>query len=113
MEKITSEKTITKQDNGKEISLKAGEIIQIELEENGSTGYVWQIDNLDKTYFELVAEETRKTETENNLVGAPVVGVWKIKALKKGSSSVKMDYFRSWEGRESAVDHFAVDLEIN
>jgi predicted secreted protein len=113
MQNSNGKTIVTKQDSGKEISLKAGEVFQIELEENGSTGYVWQIDNLDQNYFELLSEDTKKTTTDNNLVGAPVIGIWQIKALKQGSSSIKMDYSRPWEGKESAVDHFAVNLEIN
>lgn len=113
MKKSISTHTITKQDNGKEVSVNVGDIIQIELEENGTTGYVWQIDNLDKTYFELVSEDTKKTTADNNIAGAPVIGIWQIKALKQGSSSIKMDYFRPWEGRESAIDHFVVNLRVN
>jgi inhibitor of cysteine peptidase len=112
MKKSISSHTITKQDNGKEFSVNVGDSIQIELEENGTTGYVWQIDNLDKKYFELVLEDTRNTTRDNKIVGTPVIGIWQIKTLRKGSASIKMNYFRSWEGKESTIDHFAVDLRI-
>jgi inhibitor of cysteine peptidase len=113
MQNSNKKVTITKQENGKEVSVKEGDIIQIELEENGSTGYIWQIDNLDKSYFELLSEDTRKTTTDNNLVGVPVVGIWQIKVLKQGAPSIKMDYYRPWEGRESAIDHFVLNLRVN
>lgn len=113
MKNTNGKAIITKQDSGKEVSVNVGDTIQIELEENGSTGYIWQIDNLDKNYFELILEDTKKTTTDSNLAGAPVIGVWQIKVLKKGSAGIKMDYFRPWEGRDTAIDHFEVNFRIN
>jgi predicted secreted protein len=45
-------------------------------------------------------------------VGAPVMGVWLMKAKNKGSTEIKMDYYRIWEGKDKATEHFSVKLLI-
>ena len=102
---------ITKQDNGKEIRVKAGDTIRIELEAIGTAGYGWYTDKLDSTYLELLSEETRAMSEEGK-TGAPVTIIWRFNALKKGNTSISMDYYRKWEGIENAVDHFSIKITI-
>ena len=101
--------TLTAKDNGKEIQVKVGTIIELSLEELGSAGYTWEFDRLDEKHFELVKTETRPL---SNLLGAPVLKTWWLKAKNPGESHLALDYFRSWEGRAKAVDHFLVKVNI-
>lgn len=102
--------TITEGDNGKEITLHEGERFRIELEELGSAGYNWYFDNLDEEQLELISKSTRAIS--DGEVGAPVMGVWLMKAKNKGSTEIKMDYYRIWEGKDKATEHFSVKLLI-
>ena len=102
--------TITKQDNGKEITVKPGDIIHIELEEMGAAGYSWFVDNLNTEYLEMLSKKT-KLISEGKL-GAPVLGVWLFRAKKKGSVEINMDHYRVWEGKEKATEHFSIKLLI-
>ena len=102
--------TITKGDNRKEITLHEGERFRIKLEELGSAGYNWYFDNLDEEQLELISKSTRAIS--DGEVGAPVMGVWLMKAKNKGSTEIKMDYYRIWEGKDKATDHFSVKLLI-
>lgn len=102
--------TITKGDNGKVITLHEGERFRIELEELGSAGYNWYFDNLDEEQLELISKSTRAIS--NGEVGAPVMGVWLMKAKNKGSTEIKMDYYRIWEGKDKATEHYSVKLLI-
>lgn len=103
---------ISKEDINKEITVGVGDVIQIELEAAGATGYWWYIDNLDKEYLNLASEETKQQNADSNLAGAPVMGIWVFKALKAGETEIKMDYYRNWEEKESASDHFLIKLKI-
>jgi predicted secreted protein len=76
----------------------------------GSAGYGWYVDNLDKEHLELVSKETKVISKGE--VGAPVMGVWLFEAKKKGSSEIKMDYYRVWEGKDKATEHFSIKLTI-
>jgi len=102
--------TIIKGDNGKRIILREGERFRIELEELGSAGYNWYFDNLDEEQLELISKSTRAIS--GGEVGAPVMGVWLMKAKSKGSTEIKMDYCRIWEGKNKAIEHFSVKLLI-
>jgi predicted secreted protein len=101
--------TLTEKDNGKEIQVKVGTIIELSLEELGSAGYTWEFDQLDEKHFELLKTETRPL---SNLPGSPVLGIWQLKAKNAGESQLALDYFRSWEGRAKAVKHFLVKVNI-
>jgi len=101
--------TLQEKDNGKEIQVKVGTIIELSLKELGSAGYKWEFDRLDEKHFELVKRETRPL---SNLLGAPVLITWRLKAKNPGESQLALDYFRSWEGRDKAVKHFLVKVNI-
>ena len=112
-EAMTGDKIIivNKQDNGKEIKTGVGNVIQIELEVLGSAGYKWHLDSLNAGYLELISEET-KAFSDKEKIGAPVLGIWRFKTLKKGFTEIKMDYYRVWEGKDSATEHFGIILTI-
>ena len=101
--------TLQEKDSGKEIQVKVGTIIELSLKELGSAGYTWEFDRLDEKHFELVKTETRPL---SNLLGAPVLITWRLKAKNPGESQLALDYFRSWEGRAKAVNHFRVKVNI-
>ncbi len=102
--------TITQEDNGKSMTVKLGDKIRIELKELGSAGYGWYFENLDKEHLELVLKET-KVISEGK-VGASVMAVWLFETKKEGSSEIKMDYYRNWEGIEKAAERFRVKVTV-
>src|SRR4030042_638898 len=108
-----NEKTIIikKQDSGKELKIKCGDVVQIELKGLGSAGYWWYVDKLNLKYLEFLSEETRAIS--EGKIGAPVLGIWRFKAHGKGYVEIKMDYYRKWEGIEKAVEHFLIKLSID
>jgi predicted secreted protein len=112
-DKFTAEGKVTvqKEQSGQAITVKAGDLIQIELAELGSAGYSWDIDNLDSQYLELISEETRKISEEGK-IGAPVIRVWYFKAKKLGQTEIKMNYYRKWEGVKKSQDHFFIRINI-
>ncbi len=100
--------------NGKKIELKVGEEIDIELEGAGATGYWWYFDGLDYSFFELAGEETRaRDKDEKEMVGRPVIGIWKLRAIKPGRSIIRMKYYRAWEKSQKAIDQFEVSVNIS
>src|SRR5271157_590257 len=69
-----------KEDGGREVQVKSGDVIQVELQGAGGTGYWWYVTNLDKTRVELVSEETKPVSPDKKLLGGPTRGVWRFKA---------------------------------
>lgn len=101
---------LTKQDSGKEIEVRLGDIIQIELQEMGGAGYQWHLQDLDADCVRFVSEETKVPS--QGKVGAPALGIWKFEVIKQGSTEIQMDHYRPWEGIKRSTDHFSVRLNI-
>jgi len=111
--KFAAEETIIihKKQNGREITVKTGNSIRIELPEIGSAGYRWYIDHFNSQYLELISEETGEISEEGK-IGAPVMHRWLFKAKKVGQTEIKMDYYRQWEGLEKSREHFFIKINI-
>ena len=108
--------TVTKEQSGREIALKVGDILLIELPAKGGTGYSWAAEETFPPYLKLLDQTTRQL-TEGRpggpvRVGGPVMQVWRFKAERPGAGEINMAYFRPWEGVGKAVDHFRLKLHI-
>jgi predicted secreted protein len=101
--------TVGKDQNGQEIAVRSGDTIEVQLKGMGGTGYWWYLDDLPVDYLELVSEKTTFPEGR---AGAPVTGVWRLKAKEPGHTQIKMDYYRKWEGIRQAADHFVITINI-
>ena len=104
---------LTKNDNGRNISISIGSIIEIELSTPAGTGYEWSVANLDQQYLELIKEETIVTQTDRDKVGQPVVKKWYLRALRSGVTEVIMGLYRSWEGKDRPGDLFNIHIDIS
>jgi len=102
--------TVTKEQGGREIALKVGNILRIELPGRGGTGYSWLVEDTFAPYLKLMDQATEKVGERRP--GSPVMQVWRFKAEKPGATEIKMAYYRSWEGVGKAVDHFLIKLHI-
>ena len=98
--------------NGREIKVRADSMIQIELEQAGAAGYMWENQDLDKKHFELVSVKTQEPPEKLGLVGAPIIKTWLIIVKEKGRSELRFIHFRPWEGKEKAADKFALKVRI-
>jgi predicted secreted protein len=102
--------TVTKAQSGREIALKEGDILQIELPAQGGTGYSWFFEANGAPHLQLMSESSRAVSAPRP--GSPVMQVWRFKAEKPGITRIKMAYYRSWEGAGTAKNHFLLRLHI-
>jgi len=98
--------------NGKEIKVRTGGTIQVELQEPGATGYSWGIQALDTKHFKLLGIRTEARNNGGGLVGTPVMKIWSVGAIKEGKSKLKFLLYRPWEGEKSAEDSFVLNVCI-
>ena len=101
---------VTKADNGKEITVIAGEVFEVRLERSGGTGYSWEIADPDETHLKVLS--STDTPLKDGLLGGPMLKKWRIKAVKTGNTELKILLYRSWEGIEKAADRFQVTIRI-
>ncbi|MBP2201931.1 inhibitor of cysteine peptidase [Methanococcus voltae] len=80
----------------KNVELSVNETYEIELEENPSTGYIWEY-NYTKNDDVVKIITDNYFAPENDLMGASGTHKWKLNALKAGTATVEFEYSRSWE----------------
>lgn len=97
----------------KQVEVAAGGTVTVTLCSNSTTGFIWsetaQISDqsvLQQTDHKFVSPEAE------GLVGAAGKEVWTFKALKKGTSTVSMEYSRPWEGGEKGVWTFNLMVTV-
>jgi|GEM_PF-6203688 len=119
---------LTIEDSGSEIQLGLGETINLELKEAVDGGYLWHTDELDESHIKLVSKgginsgelyATPQLYASPQVYkkGIPVGGyffrIWSIKGIAPGDTVLRLLHYRSWKGKESAIDEFEVKLHIS
>jgi inhibitor of cysteine peptidase len=95
----------------KEIEVPVDGVLIVTLGSNPTTGFSWtdaQIANpavLEQTGNDMIAPE-------GGVVGAAGNQVFTFKALKAGTTQVRMDYSRPWEGGEKSVWTFELEVTV-
>jgi len=102
---------LSQQDSGKQIDVKVGEVVQVELEAMGTAGYRWFVDPLNQSILRLVSEETKVLHPGR--IGAPALTVWRFEVIREGVTDIRMDHYRSWEGKAHSTDHFEVKIKVD
>jgi predicted secreted protein len=102
--------TVTKAQSGREIALKPGSVLRVELPGNAGTGYNWSVEASGAPYLKLMSQATQPVGKPQP--GSPVMQVWHFKAEKPGATEIKMAYYRPWEGVAKAGDHFFIKIRI-
>ncbi|MFU8857429.1 MAG: protease inhibitor I42 family protein [Deferrisomatales bacterium] len=97
--------------HGREINLRAGATLQVELEQPGATGHLWELRDLDPEHLELLGVETREP-SDPDRTGAPLGKTWRLRALRPGTANLTFLLLRPWEGPGEAVDTFALRVRI-
>jgi inhibitor of cysteine peptidase len=109
---FTNQKNVTKQ-----VEVDAGDTLIVTLCSNPSTGFAWpesaQISNqtiLQQADHKYVAPEAEGGATP--ATGAPGQEVWTFTALKKGTSTIYVEYSRPWEGGEKGEWTFHLTVVV-
>jgi inhibitor of cysteine peptidase len=77
-------------------TLQAGDIGEVTLDGNMSTGYMWTCDISDTGVLELAAQDMQSSD-KTGVVGGGETFYWYFRALKPGTATVTFDYIRAWD----------------
>ncbi len=103
---------LTKQDNARDIVVKAGSVIEIKLSASGGTGYEWTVTKTDNERLELLSEDVAVSSGAEIKVGAPVSYTWSFRALKSGIANLEIRLYRKWEGPAKSAEIFNLRIRI-
>ncbi|WP_292593993.1 transporter substrate-binding domain-containing protein [Mesotoga sp. UBA5847] len=95
-------------------TLSVGEIATVELQENGSTGYIWDVKITNPNVVSLIYEGSifeRKFLDDSQLVGAPYSVQWVFEAQQPGETVVIFSLRRPWESVHP-IQTFAINIVV-
>ncbi len=100
---------VSEVDNGSAIELMVGQIFELELRENPTTGYRWEI--------EQMGPELRKLPKEKFLPDSKAVGsggrrTMEFEALKTGTTNVRLVERRAWETDIPPLQEFEIKVNV-
>lgn len=84
-------------------------LLNIVLEENGTTGYLWSQEAQEDNVIKLTEDKTL-TSSEKNVLGAPSTRVFTFKPLAEGKTILTFSYARSWEDEPIRVVKISVEV---
>ncbi|WP_169746901.1 protease inhibitor I42 family protein [Edaphobacter aggregans] len=102
--------TVTEQNDGGQVRAQVGDTLELHLAENATTGYRWEPDNLDTHLFEL---EEATANYPSGVVGSGGDAQFRIKVLAAGSATLRLKYWRRWEGESGVLKRFSVKIDAS
>lgn len=96
--------------NGQTLSLKQGDTLTLSLAGNPTTGYNWELNELDQSILEQQGETEYKAGS--TLLGAGGVYTFTFKAVAPGSTTLMVIYYRSFEKDVPPIDTFEMTITV-
>lgn len=97
---------IDKTFNGKKIEAEINDVIEVQLAENPTTGYLWKIISCDENHLEYNEDEY---ETSNEAIGAGGIKYFYFKVIDNGTSKLNLGLGHPWENE--TIETFSVIIE--
>ncbi len=82
----------------------------IQLEGNATTGFAWYADKFNESLFAV--EELNYITSEPNLPGSGGTFQFQVTGLKPGTDTLSFLYYRSWEGKDQAIDRAVYEINV-
>ncbi len=103
-------KVITDADKGSTVQLKTGDVLEVRLNSNPTTGYEWYVHPKSTPLLKPAGQS--QTQATQPGVGRPIVQIFKFKAVAKGTGVLLLHYVRSWEPPDPNEEQFSVHVTI-
>lgn len=93
------------------VTVKEGQTLELELESNPTTGYIWEVAfpvNKD------ILRQERENEfvSRSDLIGAGGVQIFYFKGIKKGKTELVFEYRRPWEKNKDPARRYVVRVSV-
>ena len=109
-ENNTTALLITEAENGTNITLKTGENFTLNLTENPSTGYAWELNVTDG--LNITSGNYTQNPAPEGMTGVSGVHSWIIEAIAAGDQQVNGIYKRAWENKTGTEQNFTLGVEV-
>jgi inhibitor of cysteine peptidase len=105
-----SEINIIGSDVGRSFTANVGDSVNVELEENLSTGYSWESATSSSLILSLT--ETKHDQPPQSAAGAPGMRSFRFVATSRGAATIDLKLRRPWDPPGVAAQTFSVHVEV-
>jgi len=103
---------ITDADNGKQVTVKPDDVVTITLVSNPTTGYSWQVMEIDNAILVQDGDpEYKQSPGSEGLVGAGGTEIFRFKAVGAGETTLGLGYMRPWESVQP-IETFTIQITV-
>jgi inhibitor of cysteine peptidase len=104
---------ISEAHDGKTVDLGVGQVIELRLKENPTTGFRWEVRRDGAPACRITADFLEPAAKD----GLPVPGrggthVWRIEGVQVGVCDLSLAYARSWEAARPPATTFGVHIHV-
>ncbi|WP_082089254.1 protease inhibitor I42 family protein [Methanosarcina horonobensis] len=92
------------------MSIKNGENFTLQLRENPSTGYSWEL-NVSEG-LSILSDNFTQDQVSENMTGVPGNHSWIIEAVDQGTQQMNGIYKQAWENATGTEDNFTLTVEV-
>jgi len=96
--------------NGGSVELQVGDELQITLEGNPTTGYLWDLNEVDREVLDMPG--TPEYEQQGDLLGSGGLYTLTFVAVKAGQTELSLRYYRPFEMEAPPEDTFVLDVTV-
>jgi predicted secreted protein len=100
---------IDKSYDGREVEMNVGEVAEVKLAENPTTGYRWVFAAKPEPICKIADDSF---EPGGSAPGAGGIHRWKFEAASSGTGAVKLEYRRPWEKNAAAGQTFKLNIRV-
>ena len=105
--------TVTDADNGKAVTLTAGQTLIVRLASNPTTGYEWQLQSADAAVIKPVGEAGfTPAPAPTGMVGTGGIAEWRFEAVGEGTTTLTLSYQRPWEQNATPEQTFTLTVTV-
>jgi inhibitor of cysteine peptidase len=100
--------------NGSQVELQKGQTLVITLESNPTTGFRWEVVELEESILRQMGEPEYKVSDprEPPPPGAGGWETWRFQAVTAGQTALKLVYHRPWEEGEEPLETFSLQVVV-
>jgi inhibitor of cysteine peptidase len=101
--------TLRADDDGQQIELREGQTLTVSLEGNPTTGYTWEVVEIDEQILRQLGEPDFTPESE--ALGVSGMQALRFQAVNEGRTTLRLVYHRPWEDDEPEQT-FSVEVVV-
>jgi predicted secreted protein len=103
-------KVVTDTDKGGTITIKMGDVLEVRLSSNPTTGYEWYLQKQSTALLKLTGQSS--TKPAPGVLGAPIVQIFDFAPTGKGVGVLMLHYVRSWENTDPNEQQYTLHVTI-